>query len=214
MRIFCAASLGPEVEQVCQEAGWEAIVHQGGSYTLARQLQQGAEADLFLSADTEAVRGLSKEAPLEVIASNRLVLVAPASVTPVPSGDLASLLKGARSSLALADPATAPLGRYTEQALEGLDFPQERKRLLKDAKAVLSAISLGHAELGVLYRSDATGQPNLTILAEFPTERHAPIQYVALILDSDNPQVHSLLESLKSGPGQQKLLERGFSTPD
>lgn len=214
LRVFCAASLGKEVELLCKEQGWDATVHQGGSYTLSRQIQQGARADLFLSADHAAAGNLAHGNSLQPFLGNRLVVIAPSSSLHNASSTLTELLHQGRGRVALGDPATAPLGRYTEQALEGQGLATERTLLLKDARAVLSAVALGHAELGIVYRSDATGANGVKVLAEIPPDSHQPIIYTAVLLSPENEKAKALLTSLRQGRGRELLISRGFSKPD
>lgn len=214
LTVFSAASLTSTVEQTAREESLTVQLNSGGSNALVRQVQMGAQADLLLLADAELARTElePKGYRLLPLASNQLVLVSPASRSnPTPDEDFQAVLRAA-TELAIADPKTAPLGGYTEEALKGLSL-QARRLPLQDAQAVLSAVALGHAGLGVVYRSDALSEKGVTIVAAIPSERHRPVVYVAALPKDNRPEAQLLVDSLIRGKGRALLDKRGFLPP-
>lgn len=211
LRVFCAASLSDAVQATAKLEGLSLSLNGGGSNTLVRQAQQGAPADLLLLADDREARRSLEPRGYQIVplASNRLVVITPASSN-LETGPLQASLRRAKE-LAVADPATAPLGSYTEEALRGLSMSAQVIPL-KDAEAVLSAVALSHAGVGIVYRSDALLEPEVRVVCEVPSERHRPILYVAVVPPRAPARSRQLVESLLSGPGREELERRGFLT--
>ena len=194
------------------------------SSTLARQIEQGAPADLFMSADEPwmdylAVRNLivpeTRASPL----GNTLVLVTPANsvATPLQLGrgtDFTPLL-GPGGRLAVGDPAHVPAGRYAQQALEWMGLWQALSPRLAPAENVRSALLLverGEAPLGIVYATDARASRGVKVIGTFPAESHTPITYpFALTRRAEaNAQARELL-SFVSGPDAAETWRRfGF----
>ncbi len=212
LTVFSAASLTSTVEQTAKLEGMIVQLNSGGSNALVRQVQMGAHADLLLLADAELAQSelQPKGYRLLPLASNELVLVAPTSSSTAP-GEFHALLAAAKE-LAVADPKTAPLGGYTEEALQGLSL-KARLLPLQDAQAVLSSVALGHAALGVVYRSDARNEKGVKIVAAIPPDRHRPVLYVAALPKENRPEASRLVDSLVKGKGRELLDQRGFLPP-
>ena len=190
--VFAAASLQDALRDLA--GTWQARgqpaprLSFAASSTLARQIEQGAPAELFLSADEAwmdhlAARGLivpeSRVSPL----GNSLVLVAPAGSNATariePGTDLAALL-GARGRLAVGDPAHVPAGRYAQAALEWMGQWQPlapRLARAENVRAALLLVERGEAPLGIVYETDARASPGVRVLARFPAGSHPPITY-------------------------------------
>lgn len=191
------------------------MVNRGGSNTLVRQVLLGAQADLLLLADDTLAREelQPKGYELETLASNELVIVAPSGkALPTLATAEPEALLAAASQLAVADPKTAPLGGYTEQALKQYQFKAKRVPL-QDAQAVLTSVALGHVDLGVVYRSDTLAEKNVQVLAAIPARLHRQIRYIAAIAPDASPQSLAFVESLKSGVGKELLRAHGFLPP-
>ena len=210
--MFCAASLTGAVQSTARSEGIAVVLNSGGSNALVRQVEQGAKADVLLLADDREARKTLEPRGYKVmaLASNQLVVIAPAPAK-IEKESFAEALQGTRE-LAVADPATAPLGGYTQEALQGLSL-SAKLIPLKDAEAVLSAVALSHAGLGIVYRSDAMAEPGVRVIADVPTNRHRPVLYVAVLPSTPSPDSQRLVDSLLSGKGKDVLRQRGFLPP-
>lgn len=208
-RVFYAASLANVVHELVGSDRADSFSFQsGGSRTLVAQVNAGAKVDLLLLADDELGSKLlnAEGAQRAVLATNQLVLVAPATreVTPDLSTD--------RSSLAIADSQTAPLGRYTDQALEKEPLAAKKVRL-KDAAAVVAAVSLQHVDAGIVYATDATAKNGLRELKKIEDSLHEPIRYEAILLRPNQPAAAELFRRLTSPEGEAAFRKWGFGSP-
>ncbi len=192
MRIFVAASLAPVLQELTtifeQQQGVQLVINAASSGTLARQIQQGAPADLFISANEKWVRVLSNEGMISkhtrLPVMNQLVLI----TTPNSPLDSISLLPGldfsrllANSKLAIGDPNHVPAGQYARQAIDylGWNLAPDQTLLTKDARATLVTVELGETGLGIVYRTDAEKSGKVKIIGTFPARTHQPINYFA-----------------------------------
>lgn len=212
LTIFCAASLSSTVQATAEAEGMTVRFNSGGSNTLVRQAVAGAQVDLLLLADDKLAKEqlVPKGYQLTPLASNDLVLIAPQG-SKGETGQVSDILERA-NTLAVADAKTAPLGGYTEEALTNWKVAA-KKIPLQDAGAVVSAVALGHAPFGIVYRSDALAEPKVQVVAGIPQERHSPVRYVAAFKDDASPEVKRLVESLISGRGRQLMDKAGFLPP-
>jgi molybdate transport system substrate-binding protein len=225
--VFAAASLKDAldaaiVEYTAADSGREVVASYASSSTLARQIEQGAPADLFISANPEwmdylAERGLIHADSRTDLLGNGLVLVAPedseVSVEIAPSFDLLGSLAGGR--LAMGDPDHVPAGVYGKAALESLGVWHEVAPAVVRAdnvRAALALVARGEAPLGIVYRSDAVADPSVRIVGAFPEDSHPPIIYpVAVIADSKHPGAAGLVDFLKSRSAASVFERYGFS---
>jgi len=224
--VFAAASLKNALDDIMaqyeRETGKRVTASYGASSALARQIEAGAPADVFMSADLDWMDYLQTRKLIKVdtranLLGNRLVLIAPksstASVTIGPGFPLKELLGDGR--LAMADPKDVPAGRYGRAALESLGiWPSVENRLApaENVRAALALVSRGEAPLGIVYQTDAGADPNVRIAGTFPENSHPPIVYpAALTTESTNASAPAVLEYLKS-PKARFLWERqGFT---
>jgi molybdate transport system substrate-binding protein len=169
----------------------------------------GGQVDLlFLADDTEArQRLLPKGYTLRSLASNELVVIAPKGTQPGKPGFEQTVLNA--TELAVADPKTAPLGSYTEQALRELSL-KAKLVPLQDAQAVLSTVALGHAAMGIVYRSDALAEPAVSVICTVPSKRHKPVRYVAVLPPTPTAGAQQLVDSLVGGQGREVMARHGF----
>ena len=194
------------------------------SSALARQIEAGAPADLFISADREwmdtlAAHGLLRPGTRADLAGNRLVLIAPAAsritLRPAPRFALAAALGGGR--LALADPDAVPAGIYARQALGALGvWPQVSGRLARaeNVRAALALVARGAAPLGVVYATDAMAEPRVRVLGAFPATSHPPITYpLAVLARATSGDAEPFRRFLLSAEGRALLARRGFTRP-
>ena len=192
--VFAAASLKESLDEA--GAAWTAAggpplrVSYAASSTLARQIAQGAPADVFISADREWMDWLGEQQLIDAasrrdLLGNELVLVAPANgnVTPVDleaGTDLLPRLGNGHLALAMVD--SVPAGKYARQAFESLDlWPALAPRVAEgdSVRAALMLVARGEAPLGVVYGSDARAEPRVQVVATFPAGSHPPIVYPA-----------------------------------
>jgi len=219
--IFAAASTAPAIEEIAvlYEATGNGPVRAvyASSGVLALQIDNGAPADLFLSAnpgwmDWLAKRGTIQDEPI-VLLGNRLVLVQPVGDSMLPLDDtLASRLAGRR--LAMGDPDHVPAGIYARQAMESMGIwdrlgPMAIRMI--DARATLLLVQRGEVAAGIVYASDANGDSRLQVAATFPDGAHDPILYQAgIIKDGDREAARRLLEFLRTPESKRIFRRRGF----
>jgi molybdate transport system substrate-binding protein len=222
--VFAAASLKNAMDEVATAftaaTKLEARTSYGASSALARQIEQGAPADVFVSADADwmdylAKRGLIAPASRRDLLTNHLALIAPAdskAVLRIEAGmPLAAALGGGR--LAVAGPEV-PAGKYALASLTALGVWASVKDHLAQAENVRSALAFvarGETPLGIVYDTDAKVEPKVRIVALFPDASHPPIIYpVALVAGASRPEAASFLKFLE-GPSAEAIFQRyGF----
>lgn len=192
------------------------------SSTLAKQIEQGAPADVFLSADLKWMNYLAEKKSIDLqsrfdLLGNRLVLIAPASATVKiaisPNTDLAKAL--GNEKLAMGDPDHVPVGIYGKQALVKLGMWKDvepKVARAKDVRAALALVEREEASLGVVYATDAAITKKVKVVAVFPEDSHPPIVYpVALVKDRVTPEAKRFLEFLKSPEAKTIFEKYGFT---
>lgn len=227
--IFAAASLQPALDQMSHQgilgSPTPRLVYAASS-ALARQIEDGAPADLFISADERWMDDAAAHHAI-VLASridllgNALVLVAPArsDARADLSQGAAPLLKilGKSGRLAIALPDSVPAGIYARQALTNLGMwsaLEPRLAMSRDVRAALNLVVLGQCPLGVVYRSDAVSEPRVRVLATFPASSHRPIVYpVAIVTGHDDAATRNLLAELGSARASKVFRHWGFDAP-
>lgn len=224
--VFAAASLKNALDEAgaawMRETGKRVVVSYAASSALAKQIEAGAPADLFFSADLDwmeyaASKGLIKPESRVSLLGNALVLVAPkeapVQVALKPGVDLASVLGGNRLAMGHVD--AVPAGKYGKAALEHLGAWAGVKDKIAQAdnvRAALLLVSRGEAALGIVYKTDAVSDPNVAVVATFPDESHPPIVYpVALTKDSANPDAALFLGFLLSDKARPFFEKQGFT---
>ncbi len=224
--MFAAASLTDALKDVSGlwvKAGHPAIRFSfGASSTLARQIEQGAPANLFASADEKwmdylETRQLIVPDTRKDLLGNELVLIAgadnPVQVTLQKGVDLLALL-GKDGRLATGDPKHVPVGIYAEQALKTLgawDGIQPRLARTEDVRGALLLVERGEAPLGIVYATDAAVSKGVKVAATFPADSYDPVTYpFAVTKAGDTPEARALLVFL-AGPEARAIFEkRGF----
>ena len=227
LTVFAAASMTDAMtragESYRAETGTVLRFSFASSSTLAKQIEQGAPADLFLSAseswmDYLAERGLIVADSRAALVSNALVLIAPegstlGSLEMATGTDLAALL-GQDGRLALGDPDHVPAGIYAKEALQNLgqwQALQPRLARADNVRAALALVARGEAPLGIVYSTDAAGQSGVKILGRFPQSSHKPISYpVAIMAGHDSRASRAFLAWLKGEKGMGIMQEYGF----
>lgn len=224
--VFAAASLQDGLRELAAQwtAGGQPAprLSFAASSALARQIEQGAPADIFASADEAWMdhlesRGLIQPASRASPLGNRLVLVGPPGAAPVPLGrgtDLAALL-GRGGRLALGDPAHVPAGRYAEAALAWMGQREAlwpRLARAENVRAALLLVERGEAPLGIVYETDARAA-RVATLGAFPPESHPPVTYPFALTRRATPGAAALLAFL-TGPQAAPTWRRlGFALP-
>jgi molybdate transport system substrate-binding protein len=217
--VLAASSMQEALEDAAR--AWTAQGHAkpvlsfAASSALARQIEHGAPADLFVSADEEWMdaveeRGLLRPGTRANLAGNRLAVIAPKG------GETAALSSLGEGRLALADPEAVPAGRYARAALEKLGLWNGVADAVVPAENVRAALALverGEARLGIVYATDALASEKVRVVEELPADSHPPIRYpVAVLAASRHRDADAFLAFLGSTKGQRILAQRGFDT--
>lgn len=227
--VFAAASLRSALDPLAETfeaaTGHEVTISYAGSNTLARQIIEGAPADIFLSASTEWMDAVEQAGAVvpgtrRDLLGNRLVLIAhdPAAdgVDLTGDTDLPALLGGGRLAMALVD--SVPAGQYGKEALTRLglwDGVSGSVAQADNVRAALALVSTGEAPYGIVYATDAAADPAVHVVGTFPAGSHAPITYpVALLTESADAGDKAFLDSLSSDSAARVFAGQGFAVLD
>jgi len=224
--VFAAASLKNALDAV--NAAWEtetgnrATISYAASSALAKQIEAGAPADLFVSADLDWMGYLASKQLINTdtqvqLLGNRIVLIAPADSTTeaviAPGFDLAALLNGGR--LAMGNVASVPAGKYGKAALDSLGVwasVSDHVAQAENVRAALALVATGEAPLGIVYETDAAAEPKVRIVGVFPQVSHPPIIYpAAQTADSQSQRAADFLAFLQSAQAKKLFEEQGFT---
>jgi molybdate transport system substrate-binding protein len=225
--VFAAASLVDALDEVNKhftaQTHYEVKASYAASSVLARQIEAGAHADIFFSADREWMdyldkRGLLRAGTRRDVLGNSLVLIAPTGskvhLKIAPGFALVAALGEGR--LAMADPESVPAGLYGKQALTKLGVWEHVKNRLAPAenvRAALAYVARGETPLGVVYQTDAQAEKRVRLVDAFPEDTHDPIVYPVAITQSAQPQAATYLDFLASEAAQQVFMRGGFKPP-
>lgn len=225
--VFAAASLKNALDEAAagyaRESGKPAPkISYAGSNALAKQIEAGAPAGVFISADLDWMDYLAQKNLIRLetrvnLLANRLVLVAPKdtslTITLAPGLDLAGALKGGK--LAMANVDAVPAGKYGKTALEKLGAWEGVKGSVAqtdNVRAALLLVSRGEAPLGIVYQTDAKSDPNVRIVGTFPEDRHPPVVYPAAVLkETAHPEAAAFLAYLRSPAARSVFEKQGFT---
>ncbi|MEZ3497946.1 molybdate ABC transporter substrate-binding protein [Pantoea sp. KPR_PJ] len=225
--VFAAASLTNALQEIAvrykKETNVEVVSSFASSSTLARQIEQGAPADLFISADQQWMDDAMAKKSIEVatrvtLLGNELVLVAPRSDSAKPVAlnaqtDWKSLLNGER--LAVGDPDHVPAGIYAQEALQKLGAWERVSPLLARANNVRAALALverNETPYGIVYGSDAVASTKVQVVGTFPASSHKPVEYpMAIVKAQDNATVKAFYDYLKGPKAAAVFKQYGFS---
>ncbi len=226
--VFAAASLRNALNEIREariaQSGGRVIVSYAASSALARQIEKGAPADIFISADQTwmdylAQRRLIIEKSRVNLLRNELVLIAPVSAKP----SVIELKKGVqlgqllgKDRMAMADPDHVPAGKYGKQALESLGlWPQVAGRLARgeNVRTALNYVARAETPLGIVYRTDAAAEARVKVIAAFAADSHPPIVYpAALLAPGRNTDAAAFLAYLRSDAAAAIFRKHGFLT--
>lgn len=229
--VFAASSLKTALDLVAQDwraqTGQGVVVAYGGSAALAKQIQAGAPADVYISASPQWMDalqngGLIASATRRDILGNSLVLIAHSADAPqinlTQGTDLVALLDG--GVLAMGNVLSVPAGQYGREAMESLGLWAGIAPHIAQVENVAMARALvasGDAPLGIVYASDAaplaTSAQDVTVIARFDTRLHSPIAYPAALTASANSQAVAFLDHLSTPAARAIFAAHGFAPP-
>ncbi len=227
LTVFAAASLVNALQDIgnlWMAAGHGAVAFSfDASSTLARQIEHGAPAGVFISADEKWMDDLAHHHGIvagtrEDLLGNSLVLVEPKdTLKPVSLAQGTSLdaVLGTGGRLAVGDPSHVPAGIYAQQALEKLGMWPGLQNRLAPADSVRSALRLvevHEAPAGIVYATDVRATPTLGVAGVFPPSSHEPIRYPAAVV-ADTPEARAFLAFLSTQPAQDVFEHYGFTRP-
>ena len=223
--VFAAASLKTALDEAAAafkaQGGAEVKISYAGSLALARQLEQGAPADIFASADKDSMdyaadkKSIRPESRFDFV-GNHLVVIAPKksaneTLAFTPEAFARALGTG---RLATGDVTSVPVGKYAKAALEKLGLwaaVEPRLALSENVRAAMAFVARDEAPLGIVYATDAMAEPNVKVVATFPEDSHPPIVYpLALTARSTNPAARKFLDFLRSDTARTLFEKQGF----
>ena len=224
--VFAAASMKNAIDDInaafTKATGIKAVASLAASPALAKQIEQGAPADVFASADLEwmdyvAAKKLIKEGTRVNLLGNKLVLVAPAdsklgNVAIGQGFDIARLAGDGR--IAVADVRAVPAGKYAKAALEKLgawNAAENKLAMAENVRAALALVGRGEAPLGIVYETDAKIENNVKIVGHFPEDSHPPITYPVALTANAKPEAAQYLTFLRSGVAKAVFETYGFT---
>jgi molybdate transport system substrate-binding protein len=224
--VFAAASMKNALDDVnaafLKASGIKVVASYAASSALAKQIEQGAPADIFASADLDwmdysAQKKSIKDDTRVNLLGNRLVLIAPkdskiGTVTIGPGFDLAGLIGDGR--IATGEVTSVPVGKYAKGALEklGIWASVEKKFAMADnVRAALALVSRGEAALGIVYETDAKVEKGVKIVGAFPADSHPAIVYPVAATATAKPEAAAYLAFLRSGTAKAVFETYGFT---
>jgi molybdate transport system substrate-binding protein len=220
--VFAAASLRNALDDAALGfSGPRPVISYAGSSSLAKQIERGAPASIFISADRDWMNyvqqlGLLEPGTRRDLLGNRLVLVAPRGSTVkleiAPGMPLLRALGGGR--LALGDPYHVPAGKYARAALESLglwDSVKAHVAATENVRIALALVARGEAPLGVVYETDAREEPGVRVVGRFDASLHPPIVYPMALLKGAPPAARAFTAYLRGDRARAVFRQHGFS---
>ena len=224
--VFAAASMKNALDDVnaafLKSSGVKVVTSYAASSALAKQIEQGAPADVFISADLDwmdysAQKKTIKDDTRVSLLGNRLVLIAPKEskidkVEIGPGFDLAKLIGDGR--ITTGEVTSVPVGKYAKGALEklGIWASVEKKFATADnVRAALALTARGEAVLGIVYETDAKVEPGVKIVGAFPADSHPAIVYPVAATVSAKPETAAYLSFLRSAASKTIFEKYGFT---
>lgn len=215
--VFAAASLKGPLDQLAAQVDGVTISY-AGSGTLARQVLQGAPADIVVLANVAWMDALEQGGAIMPqsktdIASNALVMIGPVGSEPLPLDAEAILARLNRGRIATGFTHAVPAGIYAKAAMTTLGLWPALQGQLAEVDNVRAAVALvanGQAPLGIVYATDAALVSGVTEVAAIPSDSHPPIRYLAAATNLANAEALDFLAMLAAGAGQAELARAGF----
>jgi molybdate transport system substrate-binding protein len=226
LTVFAAASMKNALDDVdaayTRKTGIKVVVSYAASSTLIKQIEQGAPADVFASADLDwmdygSQKKAIKDATRVNLLGNRIVLIAPkdskiADVAIGPGFDLARLAGDGR--IVTGDVQAVPVGKYAKAALEKLGAwaaAAPKFAMTDNVRAALALVARGEAVLGIVYETDAKVEPGVKIVGAFPPDSHPPIVYPVAATVSAKPEANDYLAFLRTQAAKSIFENYGFT---
>jgi molybdate transport system substrate-binding protein len=227
MVVFAAASVKEALDEVNaafkKASGMGILTSYAGSGALIKQIEQGAPAEVFISADSESMDYGSQKKVVQDnsrvnLLGNKLVLIAAAdsrigNVTIDSTLDLAILAGDSR--ITTGDVKAVPAGRYARAGLEKLGLwasVQPKLAMVENVRLALSLVARGEAALGIVYQTDAKAEPRVKVIGVFPEDSHPPIVYPAALTMAAKPgAAAAYLQFLQSPAARSSFEKRGFT---
>ena len=224
--VFAAASMKNALDDVnaafLKATGIKVVVSYAASSALARQIEQGAPADIFASADLDWIDYSAQKKTIRDdtrvnLLGNRLVLIAPKEskvdrVAIGPGFDLAGLVGAGR--IAIGDVQAVPVGKYAKAALEKLGAWEKaapRFAMAENVRAALALVARNEATFGIVYETDAKVEPGVKIVGAFPADSHPAIVYPVAATANAKPEAAAYLAFLRSGIAKAVFEQYGFT---
>ena len=208
--VFAASSLKEPIDVLAAQMG-DVVVSYGGSGTLARQVIQGAPADVVLLANADWLEDLAGTVHgVSDFASNELVLIGGVGAPDLLLADLTVALGSER--LAIGAVNAVPAGIYGKTALENIgiwDSVKDHLAEVDNVRAVLVLVARGEVPYGVTYATDVAASDAVRIVARFPDSSHPAIRYVGWVV-SDRPEAAAFWDALQGEQGKAILTDFGF----
>lgn len=225
LTVFAAASMKNALDDIDAAFAAKTSVKVNASYaassTLAKQIEQGAPADIFVSADTDWMdyavgKKTINEATRVNLLGNSIVLIAPKdsridNVSIGPGFDLAKLAGDGK--IATGDVKSVPVGKYSKAALEKLGAwaaAEPKFAMAESVRAALTLVARGEAALGIVYSTDAKVEPGVKVVGTFPADSHPPITYPVAATAAAKPEAKDYLDYLHSSAAKAVLEKYGF----
>jgi molybdate transport system substrate-binding protein len=224
--VFAAASMKNALDDIdaafTKSTGIKVVASYAASSALIKQIENGAPADVFASADLDwmdygAQKKLVKDDTRVNLLGNRLVIIAPkdskiGNVTIAPSFDLAKLAGDGR--IVTGDVRAVPVGKYAKAALEKLGAwtaAEPKFAMTENVRAALTLVARGEAALGIVYETDAKVEPGVKIVGAFPADSHPAIVYPVALTTTAKPEAARYLAFLRSQTAKSVFETYGFT---
>jgi molybdate transport system substrate-binding protein len=226
LTVFAAASMKNALDDVdaayTKKTGVNLKVSYAASSALMKQIEQGAPADVFISADLDwmdygSQKKVTKDDTRVNLLGNKIVLIAPKdskinNVTIGPGFDLAKLAGDGR--VTTGDVKAVPVGKYAKAALEKLGAwaaAEPKMAMAENVRAALALVARGEAALGIVYETDAKVEPGVKIVGAFPDDSHPPIIYPVAATTTAKPETNDYLAFLRSQAAKAIFKKYGFT---
>jgi molybdate transport system substrate-binding protein len=226
LTVFAAASMKNALDDInaayTKKTGVKVVASYAASSALMKQIESGAPADIFASADLDwmnygSEKKVIKDDTRVNLLGNKLVLIAPkdskiGNVTIGKGFDLAKLAGDGR--IATGDVKSVPVGKYAKTALEKLGAwtaAEPKFAMAESVRAALTLVSRGEAPLGIVYETDAKIDPGVKIIGAFPADSHEPIIYPVAATVNAKPDANDYLAFLRSSPSKDIFEKYGFT---
>ena len=226
LTVFAAASMKNALDEVdaayTKKTGVRIVASYAASSALMKQIEQGAPADVFVSADLDWMdygsrkKAIKDDTRVDLL-GNKIVLIAPkdskiGSVTIAPGFDLARLAGDGR--ITTGDVKAVPVGKYAKAALEKLGIwtsVAPKMAMAENVRAALTLVARGEAALGIVYETDAKVEPGVKIVGAFPADSHPPIIYPVAATVTAKPDAEGYLAFLRSSAAKAIFEKYGFT---